>query len=46
MCEACINPETKVARLNVFLAEKCEGVRELLKESVCEFQGDSKSCMR
>lgn len=27
-------------RLNVFLAEKCEGVRELLKESVCEFQGD------
>lgn len=31
MCEACINPKTKVASLNVFLAEKCEGVRELLK---------------
>ena len=38
MCEACINPKMKVARLNVFLTEKCESVKELLKESVCELQ--------
>ena len=39
MCESCINPKMKVARLNMFLTEKCESVKELLKESVCELQG-------
>ena len=39
MCEVCINPKMKVARLNVFLTEKCESVKELLKESVCELHG-------
>ena len=38
LCEICLNPKLKVSRLNS-LAHKSESVRELLKESMCGFEG-------
>ena len=32
-----MNPKRKLKRLNAFMTKKCESVRELLTESVCEF---------
>ena len=40
LCDVCENPRMKVRRLNVFLTEKIESVKALLKETVCEYDGD------
>ena len=39
LCEVCQNPKAKVTRLNFFLENKCEGVKALLDESVCVYEG-------
>ena len=40
LCDVCENPRMKVRRLNVFLKEKIESVKALLKETVCKYDGD------
>ena len=38
LCEVCLNPKLKLRRLNCELEVKCESVRKLLNESLCEFE--------
>ena len=40
LCEICQNPKAKVTRLNFCLENKCEGVKVLLDESMCVYEGE------
>ena len=40
LCEVCENPRMKLKRLNMIMGEKVSGLKELLEECVCPFEGD------
>lgn len=40
LCDICQNPKSKVTRLNFFLENKIENVKELLDESLCTYEGE------